>query len=375
MIQKVVVNGASGVLGSQIALQTAVGGCDVVAYCMNDKEVAKAKDKMAQHAKHYDKESAKGFTTAQAEKAIQDITFTTDLKEAVKDADLIIEAIVEDLEIKKSVFRELASMEIPKKTIFVTNSSSLRPSDFMKETGRTDRFLALHYMNRIWNHNVAEVMPTSETSEDVVKEVYDFAARVGMDPVLIKKEKPGYIMNSLLIPFLDRGQYYWGLGEATPWDVDRAWMKATGSPRGPFGTLDVIGFETPLHIGQQRVAAGGLPQSDIKSREYVHQFLVDMIAMERFGVLTGEGFYHHANGKPEFMQEDFLADTPDISLKDFGQTTGDQKKDKAIKLFSIVLCGLLSGALELYAGDYAKRDAIDKVWTKKPLTAVRVPSP
>ena len=153
----------------------------------------------------------------------------------------------EVLELKQDTYRKLNELA-PKDTIFATNSSSLLPSDLESSTGRPDKFLALHFANRVWQFNTAEIMGTKDTDPAVYAKVVKFADEIGMVPIQIHKEKAGYVLNSLLIPFLNAALELAAGGYADPKDVDNTWRIATGSPLGPFQIYDVVGLMTPYNI-------------------------------------------------------------------------------------------------------------------------------
>jgi 3-hydroxybutyryl-CoA dehydrogenase len=187
----------------------------------------------------------------------------------------------------------------PAKTIFATNSSTLLPSVLATATDRPERFLALHFANNIWRQNVAEVMRHDGTDPAVFDTVVRFAEGIGMVPVLIRKEQSGYIMNSLLVPWLIAAMSLAVEEIADPQDVDRTWMIATGAPMGPFAILDIIGLRTPMQVLGARAREGdetALRQSEWLDREYLKR--------NRLGVETGEGFYSYPN--PEFSKPGFL---------------------------------------------------------------------
>lgn len=364
MIKTVLVNGASGVLGSQIALQTAVSGFDVIVYGRSEGSIDRAKQKMESYIPRYKEESNVKYDENDVKKAYdENVTFSTDLEESAKKADLIIEAILEKQAAKEDFFKQLSEIDIPEETIFATNTSSLRPSDFMEATGRTDRFMALHFQNEIWKHNVAEVMATPETSEETVKAVEQFAKDIEMDAVVMKKEQPGYIINTVFIPFVNTSLALFGMGEATPFDIDRAWLKATGNKQGPMAAIDMVGFGTPPAIIQNLLESDTtLTDKKRQGLEYIVRFLHDNIGLGRSGKVSGEGFYHYVDGKPEFLSEDFLADVPELSMEDYGTETGDEDKDKYIKIFTTISSALMYGALELVTKGAADMEGIDHVW-------------
>jgi 3-hydroxybutyryl-CoA dehydrogenase len=272
----------TGVLGSQIAYQTAYSGFDVVAYDINDEALSAAKERFAGLAAAY-KQQVKGAADGRADAALKRITYQTEVGRAVAKADLVIEAIPEKLELKRETYRKIGALA-PAKTIFATNTSTLLPSDLMESTGRPERFLALHFANQIWVHNTAEVMGTSKTDPDVYRTIVAFASAIGMVPIELKKEHPRYILNSLLAPWLDDALGLYMNGVAEPETVDKTWRIATGAPLGPFQILDMIGLNTVYNVD----AAGNDDQRRLA------QFLKDnYIDKGKLGVHSGEGFYSY----------------------------------------------------------------------------------
>ena len=149
-------------LGAQIAFQTAFSGFQVVAYDINEEALQRARERLAGLAKTYIAAHVQGATDDTMQEAVARIRFSADLADAAKDADLVIEAIPEILELKQSVYAKLGRVA-PERTVFATNSSTLLPSDVKDFTGRPAQFLALHFANNIWRSNTAEVMGTSDT--------------------------------------------------------------------------------------------------------------------------------------------------------------------------------------------------------------------
>ena len=183
----------TGVLGSQIAYQAAFHGFAVTAYDLDDDALEKARARFAQLAGIYQAQEVAGAPGGTSEAALDNLHLTADLGAAVADADLVIEAVPELIELKRDLYRRLADLA-PARTIFATNSSTLLPSDLKTSTGRPDRFLALHYANNIWAQNIAEVMGTAETDPAVFGAVVEFARNSGLEPIEIKKEKAGYVL-------------------------------------------------------------------------------------------------------------------------------------------------------------------------------------
>jgi 3-hydroxybutyryl-CoA dehydrogenase len=281
-IRKVTVLG-TGVLGSQIAFQTAFRGFEVTAYDIDDKALAAAGERLDKLAAVY-REQVPGGGDGKAEQTAAGITLSSDLARAVQDADLVIEAIPEVLSIKQQTYEELGRVA-PERTIFATNSSTLLPSAMKDFTGRPDRFLALHFANQVWHFNTAEIMGTADTDPTVYRAVVDFASKIGMVPIEIHKEKAGYVLNSLLVPLLNAGMNLAAGGYADPEAVDKTWQIGTGAPAGPFRILDIIGLTTPYNIL--------VNNEDADSQRLAQWLKENYIDKGKLGIATGEGFYKY----------------------------------------------------------------------------------
>jgi len=284
-IKKVTVLGI-GVLGSQIAYQTAYSDFDVVAYDIDEEALRLAKERVVNLAATY-KEQLKGASSDKTDAALKRITYQMDLRLAVAQADLVIEAVPEKIELKRDIYSRIGKLA-PAKAIFATNTSTLLPSDLMAYTDRPDRFLALHFANQIWIHNTAEVMGTVNTDPKVYRTVVEFAFAIGMVPIELKKEHPKYLLNSLLSPWLEHALDLVVDGIAEPETVDKTWRIATGAPTGPFQILDIVGLRTVYNIA----AAGN-------DRQQRHaQFLKkNYIDKGKLGLESGQGFYSYTSMK------------------------------------------------------------------------------
>lgn len=268
-IKKVVVAGG-GVLGSQIALQSAYCGFDVTIWLRSEGSIERAKPKLERFKNIYVDTLEKMKTDANAycrglskktdlsdseidelkqnaEDAYNNIILTTSYDEAASGADLIIEAIAENPEQKIAFYQELAK-HMDEETILVTNSSTLLPSMFAEYTGRPEKYLSLHFANTIWENNTAEVMGHPGTDQKYYDEVAQFAEDINMIPLKLKKEQPGYILNSLLVPFLSAAEALLANDVADHETIDKTWILATGAPAGPFHILDIVGLTTAYNI-------------------------------------------------------------------------------------------------------------------------------
>ncbi|CAM3599715.1 MULTISPECIES: 3-hydroxyacyl-CoA dehydrogenase [Paenibacillus] len=287
----------SGVLGSQIAYQTAFKGFQVSVYDINDQALERAKERIAELMPHYRQDL--GATREETDQALGRISFYSDLAKAVAEADLVIEAVPEVVSIKTEFYTKLGQVA-PAKTVFATNSSTLLPSQFADATGRPERFLALHFANEIWKNNTAEVMKHPGTDMQVFQDVVDFAKAIGMVALPLHKEQPGYILNSLLVPLLEAAQRLLVREVADVETIDKTWMVATGAPLGPFAILDVVGITTAYNIGQAKADATG----DEEFVRVANLLKTEYIDKGKLGRATGEGFYKYPN--PSFADPDFL---------------------------------------------------------------------
>lgn len=314
-IQNVVLIGG-GVLGSQIAYQSAYRGFHVTIWLRSEGSIGRCQPKLDRLHKIYleDLENAKAYVgqpnarvpralfddfskvtvedidqlKKKADEAYKGIVLDLDLANAVKDADLVIEALAEDPKQKTDFYKKVAPL-LPEKTILVTNSSTLLPSQFAEVTGRPAKYMALHFANEIWKNNTAEVMGHAGTDPAVYDEVVKFAEAIKMVPLKLKKEQPGYILNSMLVPFLTSAEVLLAKDVADPQTIDLTWKLATGAPSGPFQILDVVGLTTAYNIVIMNPQAKD-PES-IPGK--IAATLKKYIDEGKTGVNAGEGFYKY----------------------------------------------------------------------------------
>ncbi|RAP50888.1 MAG: 3-hydroxybutyryl-CoA dehydrogenase [Methanosphaera sp. rholeuAM74] len=309
-IKNVTVAGG-GVLGSQIAFQSAYSGFDVKIWLRSEGSIERTQPKIDRLKEIYlktldqmktDKNAyCRGFTDKteltndeidqlkqKVEKAYDNIELTTSYEEAASDADLIIEAIAEDPQQKIAFYQELAK-HMPEKTILVTNSSTMLPSTFAEYTQRPEKYLALHFANEIWKNNTAEVMGQPQTKQEYYDEVVKFAENINMVPLKLKKEQPGYILNSMLVPFLSAAEALYANDVADPETIDKTWVLATGAPNGPFRILDVVGLTTAYNIVIMNPEASDPESTPGK----IAAKLKEKIDAGKTGINAGEGFYKY----------------------------------------------------------------------------------
>ena len=253
-----------------------------------------------QHGEYAELFRNRGRSKAEVDAALARISYTLDLEAAGRDVDLVSESVPENPDIKRKVY-PLLHAACPPKTIFTTNTSTLLPSQIANSTGRPERFLALHFANEIWDRNIGEVMGHAGTDPAIFEIVVKFAKAIGMVPIRVEKEQNGYIINSLLVPWLMAAQSLVTNGVAQPEDVDRTWMITTKMSVGPFGFLDMIGLETAYNVASYWGAVRGDEQLK-KNAAYLKTHFVDQ---HKLGVKTGEGYYQHPN--PAYQQPKFLS--------------------------------------------------------------------
>lgn len=309
-IKKVVVAGG-GVLGSQIALQSAYCGFDVTIWLRSEGSIERAKPKLERFKNIYVDTLEKMKTDANAycrglskktdlsdseidelkqnaEDAYNNIILTTSYDEAASGADLIIEAIAENPEQKIAFYQELAK-HMDEETILVTNSSTLLPSMFAEYTRRPEKYLSLHFANTIWENNTAEVMGHPGTDQKYYDEVAQFAEDINMIPLKLKKEQPGYILNSLLVPFLSAAEALLANDVADHETIDKTWILATGAPAGPFHILDIVGLTTAYNI----IIMNPEVQDPNTTPGKIAKMLKEKIDAGKTGINAGEGFYKY----------------------------------------------------------------------------------
>lgn len=316
--KKIVVAGG-GVLGSQIAYQAAYCGFDVTIWLRSEGSIGRCQPKLDNLKKTYIEalnlmaDPVKGeanwcpglaemgkFDLDECLKKVENINvkLELDMAKAVKDADLVIESMAENADDKIKFYTTLAPL-LDEKTVVVTNSSTLLPSTFAKYTGRPDKYLSMHFANSIWKNNVAEIMVQDKTDKKYFDMICEFANEIRMLALPVLKEKSGYLLNSMLVPFLLSGLDLYANGISDPESIDLAWTKGTGAPKGPFKIFDTVGLTTALNIVDQYQKVPGLFKPMLSKMMMPYNFkgmkaiLEKYIAEGKLGMSSGEGFYKY----------------------------------------------------------------------------------
>ena len=318
-INKVVIAGG-GVLGSQISLMCAYTGIDTTILILKTDPMDQTEAKLKRYSammtedlelakKELGKDEAKAkyphgmisdwnsmteevldeLITRTKKNVAENIRIVNELSANVfKDADLVIEAVTENPDVKIAFYESVKDM-LPEKTMVVSNSSTLLPSRFAEHTGRPEKFCNLHFANTIWRCNTAEIMGHEGTDPEVFNRIVAFADQLNMIPLPLHKEQPGYILNSVLVPWLAAGEALWVNGVADPETIDLTWKAGLGCPFGPFEHIDVIGLDTVYAINKMKPDA----QVEGSTIYKLNQLLKEKIDRGETGVNAGIGFYDY----------------------------------------------------------------------------------
>ena len=293
-IRKVGVVGC-GLMGSGIAQVAAVAGFDTVVRDVSQTLLDRGR---AGILKSLGRMVDKGTITSDARDAsLARLRFVTELTE-LKDRDIIVEAVTEDLDLKNGIWREL-DRACPRDTMFASNTSSLTIGSMAAATHRPDRFVGLHFFNPVPMMPLVEVIRTGTTSDETFARAYSFARALGKEPVAAT-DSPGFIVNLLLVPFLLDAARARERGTASTADIDRAMQLGCGHPMGPLSLMDYIGLDTVVRIADIMVEAYGEDRYDAPA------LLRQMVSTGHHGRKTGQGFYDYSVDPPvptAFMSE------------------------------------------------------------------------
>ncbi|HUA47573.1 MAG TPA: 3-hydroxyacyl-CoA dehydrogenase [Solirubrobacteraceae bacterium] len=295
-VRRVAVVGA-GTMGQQIAFQCAAHGYDVTIYDVDASALEAAKPRIDAYAESL--ETGGAITPELRASAQGRLTLTPDLPTAAADADLLSEAIYEDPDLKGRVLAE-CNAACPDRTIFMTNTSMLLPSQFAEASGRPGRLLALHFHPPVWINNLADVMPHPGTAPEATQLVVAFARRIGQVPIELHREHNGYVFNSMYSALNRAAITLAQQGVASIEDIDRSWMHVTKAPVGPLGALDAVGLDTAWWITDYW--ARQLGDEELVANA---AFLKAYVDRGDVGVKSGRGFYTYpdpAYARPGFVE-------------------------------------------------------------------------
>jgi len=285
-IEKVGVLGG-GLMGSGIAQVSAAAGFPTTVREVSDALAAKSRQSI-------EKTLAKGIergkvTEAERDKTLANLRFVTDLKD-LADSDLFIEAVVEDLDVKNTLWSQLDKIAKPD-AIFASNTSSLTIIAMAASSGRPDRMLGLHFFNPVPLMKLVEVVRTITTSEETEQRAMDFVRALGKDPIRAK-DSSGFIVNLLLIPYMVDAIRALESNVGSVEDIDKGMQLGAGHPMGPFTLLDFVGLDTVYKISE-------IMFSEYRDSRYAPPPLLKrMVLAGMLGRKSGKGFYDYSVNPP-----------------------------------------------------------------------------
>jgi 3-hydroxybutyryl-CoA dehydrogenase len=276
-----------GLMGSGIAQIAAQAGLKVIVREVDDNALEAGRRKIDGFlTKAVEKQK---LTADDKAKVLGQITFTTSL-DALKPCDLVVEAIIENLQAKRDLFKALDGLCAPH-AIFATNTSSLAVGDMAVATKRPQNFVGLHFFNPVPLMKLVEVVRTLDTSDAVFADACAFGQKVGKT-VVRAKDTPGFVVNLLLVPYLLDAIRALEAGVATKEDIDAGMELGCGHPMGPLKLLDFVGLDTTLYIAD-------IMFHEFKEYRYsAPPMLRRLVAAGRNGMKSGRGFYDHAKKQP-----------------------------------------------------------------------------
>ncbi len=274
----------AGTMGAQIALHCAVYGYSVQLFSRSEATLQRAAQS---HAQELEQRLARHqITVDEQERILRRIQCTTQMPEAVAGADLVIENVPEQLEIKREVFAQLDQL-CARRTILATDSSSIKISALEDATQRAEHVLNMHFYAPVWQRSMVELMGGTATTEETMARARHFVRSLGLTPLLVRKESTGFLFNRVWRAIKKECLHLVDEGVASYEDVDRAWIIAFGASAGPFGMMDMIGLDVVRDIEMVYYRESG------DATDAPPHLLLDKIARGELGLKTGQGFYSY----------------------------------------------------------------------------------
>jgi 3-hydroxybutyryl-CoA dehydrogenase len=271
-----------GLMGAGIAQVSAAAGYKTIVREVDDGLLQKG---LGRIRKFLDDGVAKGKVTADARDATLGNLFGTTGFDALNECDLVIEAIVENLEEKRRTYASLEAV-VAESTIFLSNTSSLCITELAAATKRPDRFGGLHFFNPVPLMKLVEVIRGLATSDDTYQQAFTFAQSLGKEPITAP-DRPGFIVNRLLVPYLLDAIRAYEHGLGTVEDIDKGMKLGCGHPMGPFTLLDFVGLDTTYYIAN-------IMFEEFREPAYAPPPLLKrMVLAGRLGKKSGRGFYQY----------------------------------------------------------------------------------
>jgi 3-hydroxybutyryl-CoA dehydrogenase len=279
-----------GLMGSGIAQISAAAGYETIVREVSDEVVQKG---IGGIGRQLGKSVEKGKMSAEDRDALLGRLRGTSSLDDLKDCDIVIEAIVENLELKNEIWSTLDGL-CPAHTIFASNTSSLTIADMAAATKRPERMVGLHFFNPVPVMKLVEVVKTIATDPQVFETAFAFAKSLGKEPIVCK-DNSGFVVNLLLVPYMMDAIRALEQGVASIEDIDKGMKLGTGYPMGPFVLSDFVGLDTLDKIG-------GIMFEEYKEKRYASPPLLRrMVSLGYFGRKSGKGFYDYSGDEPKPM--------------------------------------------------------------------------
>ncbi|MFC7322815.1 3-hydroxyacyl-CoA dehydrogenase family protein [Halobacillus campisalis] len=280
-VQNVTVIGA-GAMGHQIAMLSALAGYKTSIQDVKDESLRQARLKLTEIMDQWIGKDK--ITIEERDQAFENLYFTNDLREAAGDADLIIEAVVEKLDIKRKVLAEVDKLA-PKHAVLATNSSTIVSSLIADATSRPEKVCNMHFFFPPLVMDCVEVVKGEHTSDETAQVVMEVSKRMNRTAVLLQKEISGFVANRILFAIQKEAMALYEGGYADFEDIDKIARKALRHPIGPFELMDLSGIDVGYYVMQQQFNETGDP------KDKPSQTLVDKVEAGELGRKTGKGFY------------------------------------------------------------------------------------
>ncbi|MFD2831174.1 3-hydroxyacyl-CoA dehydrogenase family protein [Corticicoccus populi] len=282
-VNNITVVGA-GAMGSQIALSFALHGFKVILNDITDEKLNLVEENLKKLMR---RRVEKGrISEAECQEAFNNLKFSSSLEQSVKDTDLVVEAVIEDLKIKRELFVQLDELA-PAHAVLASNSSTIVSSKIAEATNRPDKICNMHFFNPAVIMDLVEIVKGPHTADETIETITEVTRQINKTPVVLEKEIFGFIVSRIVNVIFDEAMYLYEEGIASIEDIDTAVEKGLNHPIGPFKLLDLTGIDVNYYLRKERVDETG-------DETYAPQkSLTQLFEEGHLGRKTGKGFYDY----------------------------------------------------------------------------------